>query len=154
MKYFRLAAAVLMTAAFTLCLPGKSAASDTTSIAAVFDRAIAAFNAGNMNGWVATCSPTASIVDEIPPHAWQSCADWWSSYESYAKANHITAGTVTTVGQASNVQLTGNSAYAEWAATFRYRQSGKPQRESGLFTIAFTKTANGWLMSGWSWTKR
>jgi len=139
--------------AFVFCLAGRSAASDTTSIAAVFNRAIAAFNAGNANGWVATCSSTTSIVDEIPPHAWQSCTDWWHSYQTYAKANHITAGTVT-VGHASNVQLTGSTAYAEWPATFSYRASGKPAQEAGLFTIAFTKTASGWLMSGWTWTKR
>jgi hypothetical protein len=153
MKHFRLVAALLATAAFALSLAGTSAASDTTAITGVFDRAIAAFNAADMKGWVATCTPTASIIDEIPPHAWQSCGDWWNSFQSFAKENHITAGTVK-AGRASNVMLSGSTAYVEWPATYSYRQSGKPGEENGIFTIAFTKTASGWLMSGWTWTKR
>lgn len=153
MKNFRLAATLIATAAFALSLYGESAASDTGAVTAVFDRAIAAFNAADMKAWVATCASTTSIVDEVPPHAWQSCNDWWSSYQSYAKTYHVTAGVVK-VGHASSVAITGNSAYVEWPATFTYHQSGKPQQEAGLFTVAFTKTANGWLMSGWTWSKR
>ena len=153
MSVTRFTAAFLTAAAFAFCLSGRSAASDTGAVTAVFDRAIAAFNAGNMNGWVATCSSAVSIVDEVPPHSWQSCADWWSSYQSFAKTNHVTAGAVT-IGRPTNVQLTGNTAYVVWPATFTYRQSGKPQREAGIFTVAFTKAAGAWLMSGWTWTKR
>jgi hypothetical protein len=153
MKKLHLIALLSATLPFALSLPAKSAASDTSAITALFNRGIAAFNAGNMSGWAATCSASVSIVDEIPPHAWQSCGAWWSSYQSFAKANHVTAGAVK-IGRASTVALTGNSAYVEWPATFSYRQSGKPQQEAGIFTVAFTKSANGWLISGWTWTRR
>jgi ketosteroid isomerase-like protein len=156
MKIHHFAAMLVAVAACAFCLTETSAASGGSTPGAVLNRAIAAFNAGDMKAWAANCAPATAIVDEIPPHAWQgpsACTDWWSSYLSYAKTNHITAGAVS-IGAPSEMMLTGSTAYAVWPATFRYRQSGKPRQEAGTFTIAFVKTPTGWLMSGWTWTTR
>src|SRR5579863_10117426 len=98
MKIFRLSLALLTTAAFS-CLLGSAApaASENGAVMAVFNNAIEAFNRGDMKGWIATCSPGAAIIDEIPPHSWQgasACADWWRSFQSFSKANRVTEPSV------------------------------------------------------------
>lgn len=134
----------------------RTAASENAAVMAVFNNAITAFNRRDMRGWIATCAPSAGIIDEIPPHAWQgasACADWWRSFQSFAKSNRITEASVWT-GTPWHLAVNARTAYMVAPATYSYRVAGKAQREAGIFTVGFRKTLNGWLMSGWTWTQR
>lgn len=156
MKIFRLTAALLAIAILS-CAPAlRVSASENAAVRAVFNNAITAFNRGDMRGWIATCAPSAGIIDEIPPHSWQgasACADWWRSFQSFAKSNRITEPSVST-GTPWHLAVDARTAYMVAPATYSYRVSGKAQREAGIFTVSFRKTLNGWLMSGWTWTQR
>jgi hypothetical protein len=154
-KLLRVSAAAL---AFCVLLPLTSAAagSDEAAVLGVFNRAIRALNAGDLRAWLATCGPGASIVDEIPPHSWQgaaACANWWSSFAAYGKRFRISDIAVD-LETPWHVVLDTKSAYLVVPAVYSYRQSGKSQREPGIFTVALKKTLQGWLISGWAWTKR
>jgi hypothetical protein len=156
MKKTTLIAALVAMAFYPLGTLGQAATGDASGALATFNRAVASFNRNDQKGWVATCASPASIIDEIPPHAWSgasACSDWWSSYESYVKTNHLSDGSVT-LGKPWHLTMTGTTAYIVCPATFSYKQNGKAAREAGIFTIAMTKASGQWLMSGWSWTSR
>jgi ketosteroid isomerase-like protein len=156
MKIFRLTVALLAAAIFSYALGLRAAASESGAVTAVFNNAISAFNRNDMRAWIATCAPSAGIIDEIPPHSWQgaaACANWWRSFQSFASSNRMAEPSVS-VGTPLHLEISGRTAYMVAPATYLYRQNGKPQREAGIFTVAFRKTLNGWLMSGWTWTLR
>lgn len=150
--------AVVLTAvlvSFSVAAPAP-AATDATAAMAVLNNAVAAFNRGDAGGWTATCAPGAVVIDDFPPHAWSgasACSDWWSAFEAFSKTNHMTAGVVT-LGKPSRVAVTGSKAYIVCPASFTFRQNGKPAHQSGIFTIAMSKTSGHWLMTGWAWTDR
>lgn len=148
-------AAVVAIAFASIGITTRAATPDATAVTAVFSRAIAAFNSGDLRAWTATCASPAGIIDEVPPHAWHgasACSDWWSSYQSDAKATHVTGGIVT-LGKPWHATIDGSSAYIVWPASFSYRLSGKPAREAGIFTVALTKASGNWLISAWSWAQ-
>ena len=156
MNTFRWTIALAAIAIFSQTLALRATASENAAVMAVFNNALAAFNRGDMKGWIATCAPSASIIDEIPPHAWQgasACADWWRSFQSFAKSNRITEPIVS-IGTPWHLAVNARTAYMVAPATYSYRLAGKPQHETGVFTAAFRKTLNGWLMSGWTYTQR
>ncbi len=153
MKISRVAIATLAAAITFLHVPGIARASDTSGVSAAVNHAVTAFNQGDMKAWAASCASPASIVDEFAPHSWQgpaACSDWASAYAVYCKHVGITDGMVT-LGPAWHLTVTGNHAYAVYPATYAFKQHGKPMKESGIFALAFQKSAAGWLISGWAW---
>ncbi len=155
MKISRFTVACLATAIAFSCVPGVSTAADTSGVSAAVDRAVAAFNQGNMKAWAASCASPASIVDDFAPHSWQgptACADWASAYAVYSKHMGITGGVVT-LGTAWHLTVNGNHAYAVYPATYTFKQHGKPMKEAGVFTLALQKGSAGWLISGWAWAQ-
>ena len=60
--------------------------SDTTSDAAdgraTVKKWISDLNNGESKPLIAACAPHTAIVDGFPRYAWQTCADWWSDYQS------------------------------------------------------------------------
>ncbi len=153
MNLNRLAAVTLAAAIALLCTPPILAASNTSGVTAAINHAVAEFNQGNMKGWIASCTSSAAIIDEFPPHAWQgpnACADWASAFTANAKQNGITGGMVT-LGTAWHVAVTGEHAYAVYPATYTYKQHGKSMKESGTFALVLQRTSTGWLIAAWSW---
>lgn len=152
MKISRLAVVTLAALTF-LYLPGVAAATNTSGVTAAINHAVADFNQGNMKGWIASCTSSAAIIDEFPPHTWQgpnACADWVSAFEDNVKQNGIRGGMVT-LGTAWHVTVTGEHAYAVYPATYTYQQRGKSMKEFGTFALVLQKTSAGWLIAAWSW---
>ncbi len=152
MNTLRTLAFLFFAAVFVVSNPAF-AASDGAGIMALFNRAVAAFNAGDMAGWEATCVSPAAVIDDFPPHFWHgasACAKWWAAYQADAKANGMSGGSVT-LGKPSHVAVDGNSGYLVVPATYTYRLHGKPASEAGLFTVTFTRQSGRWLMSAWAW---
>lgn len=101
-----------------------------------------------------TCDTQTGIVDEFPPHAWNSCSDWFHDLEAFNTKNKITDDAVK-LGEAEHVDVSGDHAYAVFPAEYDYKLAGKPMMEKGsVWTAALRKTKTGWLITGWAWTKR
>lgn len=156
MNIFRLVVVTLGAMIALLCVPAISTATNTSSVTAAVNHAVAAFNKGDMQAWVASCASPAAIIDEFPPHTWQgatACADWASAYAAFDKKSGVTGGMVT-LGTPWHVTVTGTHAYVVYPATFTYKQNGKPMKESGsIFTLVLQKGSTGWLISAWCWAQ-
>ena len=157
MKILRLSAIAIAALAAALCLPATATASDKSDVMAVVSNAVASFNRGDEKTWTALCTSPAAIISNIAPFQYMgaaTCADWWASHAAYDKKNGVT-GEVVTLGTPWHVDVMGDRAYAVYPATFAFNQKGKAVKSSGdVLTIALQKTANGWLMTGWTWAQR
>ncbi|MGA2760756.1 MAG: hypothetical protein ABSF08_10605 [Candidatus Cybelea sp.] len=156
MKIWRPSIVTLTAVIALLSVPALSSASDTSGVTAAIDHAVAAFNKGDMNAWVAACDSPASIIDDFAPYKWQgsrACADWASAYAVSSKKNGITDGVVT-LGTPWHVLIDGEHAYAVYPATFTYKQRGKPKKDNATFALTMTNTRSGWLISEWAWSDR
>jgi ketosteroid isomerase-like protein len=102
---------------------------------------------------LAACDSPASIIDEFPPHVWNSCADWAKAFGEYNEKSKVTDADAK-IGAPWSVDVEGDRAYAVAPATYTYKQHGKVMREShAVFTAAFRKTDAGWRITAWSWSK-
>jgi ketosteroid isomerase-like protein len=129
--------------------PG-SAASGSGAMAIV-RQFLDAFNRDDVAAMAATCAPQTAILDDFPPHTWQSCAAWAKSLGTFDKASGNTWGTVT-IGAPWHDDVTGNVAYVVVPASFAYKSRGKPVNETGaVWTLALEKTAAGWRITAWAW---
>ena len=116
-----------------------------------------AFNKGDVAAAAASCAEQTSIIDEFAPYEWHgagACARWMGDYDADAKRNAITGGVVT-LGAPRHVDVSGDRAYLVVPADYAYAKKGKPVKEvASTLTIALTKSAGGWKMTGWTWAKR
>jgi hypothetical protein len=114
-------------------------------------------NHNNMKSAAAAYTPTASIIDEFPPHHWQGAtafADWSRDFGADSKKNGITDPWVT-LGQPLQNVVTGDRAYVVVPTTYSFKQRGMSMRESdSIMTFALQKLAAGWRIAGWAWTAR
>jgi hypothetical protein len=146
-------AALAALAAFT-SLPAF--ASEQSDVVAKIHQFIDGFNRGDAKTALAACAPSASIIDEFPPHEWEgdhACADWANAYAADAKRAGITDGIVR-LGEPWYLSVTGARAYAVVPAKYAFKEHGKPVTEqNSIFTVALKKTSTGWLITGWAWSK-
>ncbi len=143
-------AAALVVAAVTW-VPGAAIASDSSDVMTTVNSAVASFNKGDGKTWLTLCTSSASIVSNIPPYQYHSCAAWWASHAAADKKNGI-SGEKVTLGKAWDLTVNGDRAYGSFPANFVYTQKGKAISTTGVLTIALQKTSGGWLMTGWSWS--
>lgn len=113
-------------------------------------------NKGDVKTAVAACASPASIIDDFPPHMWQgtsACLGWAKAFGASLKAGEITSPHVA-LGAPWHVDVSGDVAYVTMPATFTYKDHGKPRTEAGsTFTSVLKKTAAGWRITAWTWTK-
>ena len=146
----RLAALAFAMTAITW-MPGTAIASDSSDVMATVNNAVASFNKQDGKTWLTLCISSASIISNIPPFQYHSCADWWNAHAASDKHSEI-SGEKVTLGKAWDLTVTGDSAYGSFPATLVYKQKGHAVSTSGVLTIALQKTSAGWLMTGWSWS--
>jgi ketosteroid isomerase-like protein len=102
---------------------------------------------------LAACDTPASVIDEFPPHVWNSCADWVKAFGEYNEKNGVTDADAK-IGAPWSVDVEGDRAYAVAPASYTYKQHGKVMKElHAVFTAAFRKTDTGWRITAWSWAK-
>jgi ketosteroid isomerase-like protein len=146
-----------LVAAALLVGANAAAASDQTDVMATMKQFIDGFNKGDVKTALAACASPASVIDEIPPYAWQgatACQDWANDFDAWAKKDGITDGFVT-LGKAKHVYVTGEHAYVVAPASFKYKQKGKPVAQNGsTMTAALQKHAEGWRITAWTWSTR
>jgi hypothetical protein len=114
------------------------------------------FNKGDSKALIASCAAQSSIIDEFPPYEWHgagACAKWLADYDTDAKKNGITDGIVT-LGKPTHTDISGDRAYVVIPSDYSFKVKGKPEKEVGsMFTFALQKSAAGWHLTGWSWSK-
>ena len=142
-----------------VCLAALSAA----SVAAAADPQIEApirqfldsFNKGDVKGAAATHLATGvSIVDEVAPYIWQgpkAVETWAADLAKNDKAAGISDQAVA-LGAVTREVVSGDSAYVIVGATYTFKQKGVAMREPAQMTFALKKSAQGWKISGWTWT--
>jgi ketosteroid isomerase-like protein len=149
-------AIVALTAAIALfSVPAVCSASDTSGVMATVNGAVAAFNKADMKTWAATCTSSATIIDDFPPYAWSgpaACAVWGNAFVAGNKQHDMSWGTLV-LGTAAHLTVSGNRAYAVFPATYTYKIKGKPAKDAGAFSLVLTKTPAGWLIAAWSWAQ-
>ena len=147
---------LLIALALAVLAQGTIAAQDKTAVMAPVHQFVDAFNKGDVKTATAACAEQASIIDEFPPYAWQGaggCAKWINDYDADAKKNGITDSFVK-LGAPKHVDVTAEHAYVVVPADYTYKQKGKVVKETGsLLTVALQKSAGGWRITGWAWSK-
>ena len=115
---------------------------------------VAAFNKGDVATAKSTMAEKVSITDEIAPFQWhgkEAFATWMADYDKDAKAKGITDPSVAILGHTRAV-VEGNAAYVIVPATYRFTQKGVKMAEAAQMTFALQQGANGWKITGWTWT--
>ncbi len=114
---------------------------------------IDALNALDANKAAQAFAPNAPIIDEFPPHHWNSIEDWFRDFVADNKKNNVTdvhvtlrAPTTSTVGATDAYEVVPN--------VISDKSNGKVGHERGIFTFALTKTADGWRIASWAWAKQ
>jgi len=126
---------------------------EKTAVMAPIHQFVDGFNKGDVKSALAACADQTTIIDEFPPHTWNSCGDWATAFDADSKKNGVTNGKVT-ITAAKHVDITGDRAYVVVPATYSYTQNGKPMKELGsAFTVVLQKAASGWRIVAWSWMK-
>ena len=147
---------ILFVLVLAALAPATTAAQDKTAVMASVHQFVDAFNQGDEKTAAAACAEQTSIIDEFPPHEWHgagACEQWMKDYDSDARKNGITDGSVT-LGAPRHIDITADHAYVVVPANYTYRQNGKTVKEMGsMLTIALQKGAAGWRIMGWAWSK-
>jgi ketosteroid isomerase-like protein len=152
MKFARVG---ILISAVVFTLPFASQhvfASDKDDIVATVQQFANNLDPKTIDKALATCDSSTSIIDEFPPHVWNSCAEWLKSFGEYNE-NGITDADAK-IGAPWSVYVEGDRAYVVAPATYTYKQHGKVMKEAhAVFTAALRKTDGGWRFSAWSWAR-
>jgi len=153
LKQFVGGALVVLALAVT---PTVAFASDKTDVTAAVHKFFGNLDKTHVKTAVAACDSPVSIIDEFPPYEWHganACDDWWKAYQQYNKNSGITDPDAK-LGEPWSVDVTGDRAYVVSPATYSFKQHGKTIKEpNAVFTTALRKTAAGWRITGWTWSK-
>jgi hypothetical protein len=129
---------VFFAIAFVLAAVSTALPSTSDPMAAV-RQYVDAFNKGDVKMMAETCAVPASIVDGLPPHAWQgptACEDWHRDVMSAGEQEGATDYFVT-LGTPWHVDVTGDRAYVVVPATMAFKAHGQQTTQSGsIFTVA------------------
>jgi hypothetical protein len=97
-----------------------------------------------------------SILDGMAPHVWlgpTASQDWYRDVLTEAK-RHGALDYSVTLGEPLHNNATGDSAYVVVPATMTFKVRGQRVTQTGaIFTVALRKSAEGWRISAWAWTK-
>jgi hypothetical protein len=128
----------------------------TTDPMATVRQYIDYFNNGDLKAMAATCDVSMSILDGLPPHAWQgptACEDWHRDVMAAGEREGATGYSVT-LGEPWHVDITGDRAYVVVPSTMTFKVHGEQVAQSGsIFTVALRNLAEGWRISAWAWAK-
>ena len=144
--------AVLVLVVVTAGLAIAAENPEQTAVMKTVNQFVDGFNKPDSKTTLAACAHQTSIIDDFPPHTWQSCSAWLNEFNVWAKKNGVTDGMVT-LGDPRHVDVTGDRAYVVVPTTFSFKQKGEPSKETGsTLTVVLQKGAAGWRIISWAWT--
>ena len=136
-----------------LLLAAVAGADDKADAVASVRKFFDSFNKGESKTAVAVCKVQSPVIDEFPPYAWSSCAEWANAYAAFAKKNGINDGIVN-ASDPRDVEVNGNRAYVVMPVRFSYVKGGKDVKEpDATFTAALEKIGKTWLIRSWTWSR-
>jgi hypothetical protein len=128
-------------------------ASDKTDVVATVHQFADNLDPKMMDKAMSACDSNTAIIDEFPPHAWNSCTEWIKDFGEYNDKNGITPLDAK-IGAPWSVDIHGDRAYFVAPATYALKQHGKDVKElHSVFTAALRKTDAGWRITAWTWSK-
>jgi hypothetical protein len=131
-----------------------SAMADEGPLMAPIHQFVDAFNKGDDKAAAKAFAPgSIDIIDEVPPHAWSGTSalqHWAKALEAASKAGGLTDEGVS-LGDATRQDVNGGVGYVVVAATFTYKEMGKPMREPAQMVYSLKKLSGHWLITGWTW---
>ncbi|MFN2529223.1 MAG: hypothetical protein ABR584_10975 [Candidatus Baltobacteraceae bacterium] len=146
---------LLFTLAF-LSIAMPVAASPAADVQRTIHQFIDGLNKGDLKAALAACDSPVSIVDEFPPYQWQgpgACQVWATAFGADSKKEGVT-DSIVTLAKPRHVDIAGDRAYVVFPANYAYKQHGKALVEKGAtLTAALRKTAAGWRVTAWAWSK-
>lgn len=129
---------------------------DATDPMAAVRQYLEAFNRGDVKAMAAMCDVPMSILDGLPPHAWQGPTageDWYRDVMA-AGEQEGASGYQVTPGEPRHVDITGDRAYVVVPATMAFKLQGQPVTQTGsVLTVALHQLAAGWRIAAWAWAK-
>jgi len=135
---------------------GTTLASDQSDVLAVVHSWVKAFNAGDPKSAAALCTDDAVVIDVLAPYRWTApgaCGAWVEAFGAWIKENEAVLGK-TRLGKVRYVEVTGQHAYLDVAASFTMTVKGKPASGRGTWTFAMRKSGGHWQIEGWSWAQQ
>jgi ketosteroid isomerase-like protein len=128
----------------------------TDSPLAAVQQYLDGFNNGDIEVMAASFDSPGSILDGMSPHLWVGPAaarDWYRDVLVEGE-QHGAAGYFVAIGEPLQNSVTGDSAYVVVPATMSFNLGGKQITQTGAhFTVALHKSADGWRIAAWAWTK-
>lgn len=115
-----------------------------------------AFNRSDPERMASAFDPEGSILDGMPPHAWQGPTapmDWYR--DVMAESGHVGASDyLVSLGEPLHDQVTGDRAYFVAPATMTFKLNGQQVTQTGsTFTVALKRAADGRKIAAWAWSK-
>jgi hypothetical protein len=136
-----------------LLLAALAGADDKADAVAGVRKFFDSFNKRESKTAVAVCKVQSPVIDEFPPYAWSSCAEWANAYAAFAKKNGITDGMVK-ASDPRDVEVNGSRAYVVMPVRFSYVKGGKDVKEpDATFTAVMEKIGKTWVIKSWSWSR-
>jgi hypothetical protein len=149
----RAARIVLVAAGLAAAAGAGQAATSARGPMSAIRQFIDDFNRGDNAGAKATHIASPSIIDEVPPHAWNGpgAFDAWSGDLAKDATAHGDTGGKVVLGSTIRSQVDGDTAYVVIHATYDYDEKGQATAEPASFTFALRKQAGGWKIASWAW---
>jgi hypothetical protein len=147
---------VVMCCSFLAVAARASHASDKSDVVDAVHHYLDNLEPGKLPAALAMCDSEVSILDEFPPHVWhgpKACADWFSAERAYNEKSGITDDEAT-LGAPLIVDAQGEYAYFVAPMVYTYKQRGKSVKETATFTVTLKRTAAGWRIIGWAYSKQ
>jgi ketosteroid isomerase-like protein len=141
---------VLLALVATVLACGSAWASENSAAMDAVNKWVDGFNKGDFKAMVATCADDAVVIDDIPPHVWQSCAKWLNAYQAFSAKQTLIDANVT-LGKRKHFDVESGYAYLVVPVTFTYSKAGKPIKTTAVVTMSLHKGSSGWLITGWAW---
>ncbi len=118
---------------------------------APFTQFIDAMNAGDVKKAGGEFTASATIIDEFPPHIWNSFAGWNSDLGKGFKAEGVSDFHIA-LSPVSFKNMDAKTGYGVVPSTLTNKVKGKPTTEKGMFTFTTKMTEDGWRLTGWAWS--
>lgn len=117
---------------------------------------VANMNAGNLETAFTACGEDMSILDNVPPFAWQgkdACQRWADALNANSATQGI-SDLIFELGEPAVLHADLERAYAVLPARYTFQQNGSADVGKGTLTVALRNTTSGWQMTAFSFAEQ
>ena len=95
------------------------------------------------------------ILDEFAPYAWSgptAIMGWGGDFAKFAVAKGVLGGVVQ-INDPSVAEVNGDRAYVVAPSVITFKTRDGQIKNAGSFTFALVKTADGWKIQSWAYSR-